>query len=65
MRNVTRVLVGVNGGEFCRGGGQRIYVDPRSKLVMVSTAVHKQGPDPRPLQEMGALWSVLVYQLGG
>jgi len=45
--------------------GQRIYVDPRSKLVMVNTAVHRLGFDPPPLQEMGALWSVLVHQLGG
>jgi len=45
--------------------GQRIYVDPQSKLVMVNTAVHKLGFDPPPLQEMGALWSVLVHQFGG
>ena len=44
--------------------GQRIYVDPRSKLVMVNTAV-QEGYDPPALQEMGALWSVLVRQLGG
>ena len=42
--------------------GQRIYVDPRSKLVMVNTAVHKPG---LALQEMGAFWSALVRQLGG
>jgi CubicO group peptidase (beta-lactamase class C family) len=51
------MLVGAN--------GQRIYVDPRSKLVMVNTAVHKLGPGLSPLQEMGALWSALVRQLGG
>jgi hypothetical protein len=45
-----------------RERGQRIYVDPRSKLVMVNTAVHKPG---LALQEMGALWSALVRQLGG
>jgi CubicO group peptidase (beta-lactamase class C family) len=35
--------------------GQRIYVDPQSKLVMVNTAVHKLGFDRPPLLEMGAL----------
>jgi CubicO group peptidase (beta-lactamase class C family) len=44
--------------------GQRIYVDPRSKLVMVNTAV-QEGFDPPALQEMGALWSALVRQFGG
>jgi CubicO group peptidase (beta-lactamase class C family) len=44
--------------------GQRIYVDPRSKLVIVHTAVHKLGPGLPPLQEIGALWSALVRQLG-
>jgi CubicO group peptidase (beta-lactamase class C family) len=44
--------------------GQRIYVDPRSKLVMVNTAV-QDGFDPPALQEMGALWSALVRQFGG
>jgi len=43
--------------------GQRMYVDPRSKLVMVNTAVRK--PDLYLLQEMGALWTALVRQLGG
>jgi hypothetical protein len=43
--------------------GQRIYVDPRSKLVMVNTAV-QEGFDPRALQEMGSLWSALVRQFG-
>ena len=45
--------------------GQRIYVDPQSKLVMVNTAVHKLAFDLSPLQEMGVLWSALVSQLGG
>ncbi len=47
------------------GNGQRIYVDPRSKLVMVNTAV--QRPDLRypQLQEMGALWAAVLRQLGG
>jgi CubicO group peptidase (beta-lactamase class C family) len=44
--------------------GQRIYVDPRSKLVMVNTAV-QEGYAPLALQETGALWSALVRQLGG
>ena len=44
--------------------GQRIYVDPRSKLVMVHTAVHKLGLGLPPLQEIGALWAALVRQLG-
>ena len=43
--------------------GQRIYVDPRSKLVMVNTAV-QEGFDPPALREMNALWSALVGQLG-
>jgi hypothetical protein len=41
------------------------YVDPRSKLVMVNTAVRKPGLDLFSLQEMGALWTALVRQLGG
>jgi len=45
--------------------GQRIYVDPRSKLVMVNTAVSKPGLDLFSLQEMTALWTALVRQLGG
>ena len=48
------MLVGAN--------GQRIYVDSRSKLVMVNTGVHEPG---LTLQEMGTLWSALVRQLGG
>jgi CubicO group peptidase (beta-lactamase class C family) len=44
--------------------GQRIYVDPRSKLVMVNTAA-QEGFDPLALQEMGALWSALVRQFAG
>src|SRR5262249_8461602 len=45
--------------------GQMIYVDPRSKLVMVHTAVHKQAVDLPALREAGALWTALVRQLGG
>jgi CubicO group peptidase (beta-lactamase class C family) len=44
--------------------GQRIYVDPKSKLVMVNTAVHKQPIDLPPLRETGALWTAVVSQLG-
>ena len=45
--------------------GQRIYVDPRSKLVMVNTAVRKPGHDLYSLQEMGALWVAQVRQFAG
>jgi CubicO group peptidase (beta-lactamase class C family) len=48
---------------FWGAQGQRIYVDPRSKLVMVNTAV-QEGFDPPALREMNALWSALVRQLG-
>ena len=44
--------------------GQRIIVDPQSKLVMVNTAVHKRAVDVAPLREMGAFWSAVVRQLG-
>ena len=45
--------------------GQRIYVDPQSKLVMVNTAVHMLSVDVVALREMDALWSALVRQFGG
>ena len=45
--------------------GQRIIVDPKSKLVMVNTAVHRLPVDPTPLREMGALFLALVRELGG
>ena len=45
--------------------GQRIFVDPRSKLIMVKTAVHKQPNDPRPTLEGEALWLALVHEFGG
>src|SRR5262249_46433274 len=50
---------------FMLGGaaGQGIYVDPRSKLVMVNTAV-QECYDPLALRETNALWSALVRQLG-
>src|SRR5262245_7150807 len=44
--------------------GQRIFVDPERRLVLVNTAVHKLSFDPRLLAESGALWSGLVRQLG-
>jgi CubicO group peptidase (beta-lactamase class C family) len=44
--------------------GQRIYVDPRSKLVMVNTAVHKRPIDVPALREANALWTAVVRQLG-
>jgi CubicO group peptidase (beta-lactamase class C family) len=44
--------------------GQRIYVDPQSKLVMVNTSVHKLPEQWALLREMDALWSALVRQLG-
>ena len=45
--------------------GQRIYVDPQSKLVMVNTGVHKLGLDQIPLWETEALWAAVVRQFGG
>jgi CubicO group peptidase (beta-lactamase class C family) len=45
--------------------GQRIYVDPQSKLVMVNTSVHRLPVDVAALREMDALWAALVRQLGG
>ena len=44
--------------------GQRIFVDPQSRLVMVNTAVHKLGFDPDPVAEANALWAGLVHQFG-
>jgi hypothetical protein len=45
--------------------GQRLYVDPPSRLVMVNTGVRKPGLRYPQFQEMGALWSALVRQFGG
>ena len=45
--------------------GQAVYVDPRSKLVMVQTGVHKGFVDTPHLREMGSLWNGVVQQLGG
>jgi CubicO group peptidase (beta-lactamase class C family) len=44
--------------------GQRIFVDPQSKLVMVNTAVHKLPFDLGSVEEGRALWSGLIRQLG-
>jgi CubicO group peptidase (beta-lactamase class C family) len=43
--------------------GQAIYVDPRSKLVLVHTAVRKRAVDPGG-RELGALWQAAVRTLG-
>jgi CubicO group peptidase (beta-lactamase class C family) len=44
--------------------GQRIFVDPAGRLVMVHTAVRKQWVDPGNA-EANALWQSLVRELGG
>lgn len=44
--------------------GQRIFVDPQSKLVMVQTAVAMKAVDPRTDAEMIGLWLSLVRQFG-
>jgi CubicO group peptidase (beta-lactamase class C family) len=47
--------------------GQRIYVDPRSKLVMVNTAVHKLGFDPpryRRWARSGRCWCISLAASG-
>jgi CubicO group peptidase (beta-lactamase class C family) len=44
--------------------GQRIFVDPESRLVLVNTAVHKLSFDPDLGAESNALWAGLVRQLG-
>ncbi|WCM24326.1 beta-lactamase family protein [Paraburkholderia bryophila] len=43
--------------------GQRIIVDPRSKLVLVQTAVWTSDHDPG-MREVYALWNALVAQFG-
>ena len=45
--------------------GQRIFVDPRSKLVMVNTSVHEQPMDIPALEEMWAVWWAFVKRFGG
>jgi hypothetical protein len=43
--------------------GQRLIVDPRSKLVLVQTAVWTNDQDPDMLEVL-ALWNALVEQYG-
>ena len=45
--------------------GQRIFVDPRSKLVIVNTSVHEQPMDIPELEEMWAVWWAFVKRFGG
>jgi CubicO group peptidase (beta-lactamase class C family) len=40
--------------------GQRIFVDPENRLVMVNTAVHTLPFDLPPLEEMAELWFAVV-----
>jgi hypothetical protein len=44
--------------------GQRIFVDPQSKLVMVQTAVTLKSVDPKTDAEMIGLWLSLVHHFG-
>ena len=44
--------------------GQRIFVDPQSKLIMVQTAVMEKSVDPHKDAEMIALWMALIRQYG-
>jgi CubicO group peptidase (beta-lactamase class C family) len=44
--------------------GQAIYVDPSSRLVLVTTAVRKLPVDPG-VAETGALWRAVVRDLAG
>jgi CubicO group peptidase (beta-lactamase class C family) len=43
--------------------GQRIFVHPEYRLVMVNTSVHKAPLDFPPLEEMAALWFAAVRHL--
>jgi hypothetical protein len=43
--------------------GQAIYVDPGSRLVMVTTAARKLPVDPG-VAEAGALWRAVTRDLG-
>jgi len=45
--------------------GQSIFVDPRSRLVMVNTAVRKQASAGSGPRESTALWAAAVRELGG
>jgi CubicO group peptidase (beta-lactamase class C family) len=44
--------------------GQRIFVDPESKLIMVQTAVTLKSVDPKTDAEMIGLWLSLVHHFG-
>jgi CubicO group peptidase (beta-lactamase class C family) len=44
--------------------GQRIFVDPGLKLVMVQTAVWKGVVPPEPARELDALWRGIVATYG-
>lgn len=44
--------------------GQRIFVDPQSKLIMVQTAVMPAAVDPPKDAEMIGLWLSLVHHYG-
>ena len=54
-----------SGREFALLGvrGQTIFVHPRSRLVLVHTAVRRQSRDPGGLETV-ALWRALVKELG-
>jgi CubicO group peptidase (beta-lactamase class C family) len=45
--------------------GQRIFVDPQSKLIMVQTAVMERDVDPQKDREMIGLWLSLVHLYAG
>jgi CubicO group peptidase (beta-lactamase class C family) len=44
--------------------GQRMFVHPEYKLVMVNTSVQKTSHDLPALEEMAALWFAAVHALG-
>jgi CubicO group peptidase (beta-lactamase class C family) len=44
--------------------GQRIFVDPQSKLILVQTAVMEKAMDPSKDREMIGLWLSLVHHFG-
>ncbi len=44
--------------------GQRIFVDPQSKLILVQTAVMEKAVDPARDAETIGLWLSLVHQYG-
>ena len=44
--------------------GQRIFIDPQSKLILVQTAVMEKAVDRKLDAEMIALWMSLVRRFG-